>query len=82
MTAQKQPDKTNGYTPEQLANGKKAREQGASWTKVAEAAGVKSEAYFSRVLRERYPDLAKAAPAPAKSAAKKATARKRTAAKN
>jgi len=64
-----------GYTDEQLAKGKAAREAGGSWTKVAEAAGVKPENYFSRVLRERFPELAapvkKPAPAKDKPAAKK-----------
>jgi len=36
MTAQKQPAKTsNGYTPEQIGKGKRAREAGVSWTKVS-----------------------------------------------
>lgn len=75
MTAQKQPAKTAAYTDAQLKKGRAARLEGKSWTKVAKAAGVKSEAYFSRVLRERFPELANAAPAPAKATAKP-TARK------
>lgn len=46
------------YTPEQLATGREARLAGASWPKVAEAAGVKSDGYFSRVLRATFADLA------------------------
>lgn len=79
MSTKKQPAKSStGYTDEQLAKGKKARAEGASWQAVAAAAGAKSESYFSRVLRERFPELAAPAkPAPdAKPAAKKRTTRK------
>lgn len=85
MTA-KTPSPRPGYSDEQLQKGRAARLDGASWTKVAETAGVKSENYFSRVLRERFPELA-VKPAPAKEAepkkpAKKATTRRvKTAAK-
>lgn len=69
------------YTAKQLQAGREARLEGLSWAKVAEKAGVKSESYFSRVLRERFPELAEkpkpAQKAPAKTAAKKPTARKR-----
>jgi hypothetical protein len=46
------------YTAEQLAAGREARLAGMSWPKVAEAAGVKSDGYFSRVLRATFADLA------------------------
>ena len=84
-TAKKAPAKPAGYTDKQLAAGKAARGAGASWTKVAEAAGVKAENHFSRVLRDRFPELtapvekpAKAKQAPPAPAAKGKTATRRT----
>lgn len=53
----KKAGKPAGYAEQQIKKGRAARLAGASWTKVAEAAGVKSEAYFSRVLRDRFPEL-------------------------
>lgn len=45
------------YMPEQLEAGRKARESGAGWKQVAEAAGVKSPHHFSNVLRATYPEV-------------------------
>lgn len=59
------------YSDKQLAKGREARLAGQSWIEVAKAAGVKSDGYFSRVLREHFPELA-AKPAPAKAKAKPA----------
>lgn len=43
------------YTEKQIKAGIAARKRGLGWKAVAEAAGVKSPSYFSRVLRDREP---------------------------
>lgn len=49
--------KPASYTDAQLKKGRAARLDGKPWTKVAAAAGVKAESHFSRILRERFPEL-------------------------
>jgi hypothetical protein len=45
------------YTESQLKAGHAARVSGAGWKAVAEAAGVRSPSYFSRVLRATFPQM-------------------------
>lgn len=67
------------YTAEQIAEGIELRRSGASWLKVAEAMGVKSQVYFSNVLRAHNGGIdPKGQPAPEPVAAEETPKKRRT----